>query len=50
MGNAEVRPKRLLSLYGDWVVKFDCPISFITGKAQRHKPRGAGQSPVIPLY
>lgn len=49
MGNAEVRPKRLLSLYGDWVIKYDCPIFFITSKAKRNKPRGAGQGPVMPL-
>jgi len=33
-------PKACCTLYGDWAVKFDCPISFITGKAQRHKPWG----------
>ena len=27
-GNAEVRPNACCALYGDWAVKFDCPISF----------------------
>ena len=26
-----MRPIRLYDLYGDWAVKFDCPISFFTG-------------------